>query len=357
MILYILVIILLISYIIFFKYESFINYKQCFNSKKNKSLRDKINHILGGDLNKDNTNWDIFIPCGYTFVESELDFLSIDHKNQKIFGINGCDLFSNKLTLYKIMFDKFGNNYTKYLPRSYENTYEGLNTLLNNHRVGKKYIVKKNIQAQKGIYIIHKIRNIYNIFRDNSYVIIQELLNNPFLLDMRKINIRIYLLITCYHNKVSGYIYNDGFMYYTPENYNYLSLSKDAHITTGYISRKVYEKNPLTLQDFYKYLESHGKDSKLLQNNINNLFVNFMSAIHELICNKKIFKNNMSFQLFGADVAPDVNLSVKLIEINKGPDMSSKDIRDDTLKRNVVKNTLKIVEIIENHDNNFIEIW
>ena len=183
------------------------------------------------------------------------------------------------------------------------------------------------------------------------------MLKNPFLIDNRKINIRIYLLITCHQNKVTGYIYDDGFIYYTPENYNHFSKNKDSHITTGYISRKVYEKNPLTLHDLYKYMKKKNLNSNILRYNIINLFEKLMSAIYDLTCNKKYFVNNTSFQLFGVDIAPSHDLSVKLIEVNKGPDMSSKDKRDDKLKTNVVKDMLKLVGIIPNHNNNFIEIW
>ena len=53
-----------------------------------------------------------------------------------------------------------------------------------------------------------------------------------------------------------------------------------------------------------------------------------MNAISNSICSNEYLKNTKRFQLFGADVAPDENLHVKLMEFNKGPDMGAKDIRD-----------------------------
>ena len=354
-----LVIIFIFTFIygIIYSRETYINYRKC-KKNMNMSIVKKIKLILGDNFRYNYFDWNLFIPCGYTNVESELNSLSIKNLNQKIFGISGCDLFANKLYLFQIMYKRYNKNYSEYMPRSYENSYDGLNRLLNETKSSDKFIVKKNIQAQKGLYIVHDISQIYNIFNDNSYVIIQELLKNPFLIDGRKINIRIYLLIKCHNGLVNGYIYNDGFIYYTPKEYDYHSLDNDSHITTGYISREVYKHNPLTLQDLYVYLDKKNNNNSVkLKNNIIKLFENFMSAFYENICNSKNLANNMSFQVFGADIAPDNRLSVKLIEVNKGPDMDSKDERDNKLKIDLLKNGLHVTDISNTQSDNFIEVW
>ena len=147
------------------------------------------------------------------------------------------------------------------------------------------------------------------------------------------------------------------FMYYTVKNFSYDSLDKDAHITTGYISRDVYKHNPLTLEDFYIYLDKNGYNSNTLKHNIKNLFEKIMSAINLGICNRKLSDTNLLFQLFGTDIAPDNNLNVKLIEINKGPDMGGKDARDNAVKDAVIKDIFKTIGNIPNKNNGFIEVW
>ena len=68
--------------------------------------------------------------------------------------------------------------------------------------------------------------------------------------------------------------------------------------------------------------------------------------------------DNMSFQVFGADIAPDNRLSVKLIEVNKGrPHMDSKDERDNKLKIDLLKNVLHVTDISNTQSDNFIEVW
>jgi len=47
-------------------------------------------------------------------------------------------------------------------------------------------------------------------------------------------------------------------LYYTPNKFNYESNDKNCHITSGYVDGKIYEENPLTLRDFYKYLDQNG---------------------------------------------------------------------------------------------------
>ena len=46
------------------------------------------------------------------------------------------------------------------------------------------------------------------------------------------------------------YVYNDGFMYYTPRIWKPKSRNLNEIITTGYIDRQVYVDNPLTIKDF-----------------------------------------------------------------------------------------------------------
>jgi len=69
-----------------------------------------------------------------------------------------------------------------------------------------------------------------------------------------------------------------------------------------------------------------------------------MKAISKKICSNKKLNNHVRFQLFGADLAPDANLGVKLMEINKGPDLDAKDERDKQVKLNVQRDIFTIVD-------------
>jgi len=333
--------------------EQFLNYTKCNKYPPSKRLIE----IIGKDNLFKNKNWELFLPCGYTNVEKELKTLPKLKFSQKVFAVEGCDKICSKYWLWKVLESKYGNQYTNYFPKTYSSNKAGIAELLKNHRKGNKYIAKKDVQRQTGLTIVHNIKDIKNILNDTKNLVIQELLNNPFLVDKRKINFRIYLLITCQNNITKGYIHNNGFMYYTPKYFDYNSNNKNAHITTGYIDRKVYEKNPLTLEDFYKYLNKNGYSSQLLKNNLKNLFSSIMSAAKKPLCNNNKLKKSLRFQIFGADVAPDNMLNVKLIEINKGPDLASKDKRDNRVKHSIVTDIFDIVGLVEQKaKNKFIRV-
>ena len=69
-------------------------------------------------------------------------------------------------------------------------------------------------------------------------------------------------------------------------------------------------------------------------------------------------KNNVTFQLFGADVAPNEYLETQLIEINKGPDMGAKDERDKNLKMRVQEDLFDLLGVVKtNRKNGFKLVW
>ena len=223
--------------------------------------------------------------------------------------------------------------------------------------LGGIYIMKKNIQRQEGFVITNDKEIIIKGFSPlEDYVVCQELLQNPLLISERKINIRIYLLVVVWVNGkgCNMYIYNDGFMYYTPAPFKKGSLNPDENITTGYIDREVYVNNPLTLQDLLGMITPVA--SNILWNNIINLMTTVARCYIPtfLDANKKI--PGTKFTIYGCDIAPADDYTVKLMEVNKGPDLSYKDERDGKLKKHIVEEMLSLVNIIESRTQNFIKI-
>ena len=79
-------------------------------------------------------------------------------------------------------------------------------------------------------------------------------------------------------------------------------------------------------------------------------------GVNPSICMNDKIKKNISFQLFGADIALSDTLVPKLMEINKGPDLGAKDIRDSEVKHSVVTDMFKVIKIINDDDHNFIQV-
>ena len=246
---------------------------------------------------------------------------------------------------------EYGNKATKYMPKTYilSKSEDRIEFYRDYYKklVNKKscmVILKNNKQRQQGLKLTDKLKDIQNAEK-NGYILAQDYYKDPYIISKRKVNFRYYFLIVCQNGKISGYIYNDGFVYYTPEFYKPNSLNFKRNITTGYIDRKVYETNPLTLKDFRKHLEKKKPGlSKKWDKNVNNLFNKTVQALKSKICVSNKFNNDVLFQIFGADVAPNSKLYPKLMEINKGPDLRAKDGRDKEVKLNMQRDVFKIID-------------
>lgn len=318
--------------------------------------------------------WSLYLPCSYTYSQTELKKLQPTNDDQKIFIIKNCDQLSNKNYLWSCLVKSYGTDGAQqFMPNTYVlHKPEDLTRLQNEHKNGKLYIMKKNIQRQQGLLITKDIQQILR--NRKQFVVVQELLQNPYLISKRKINLRIYLLLTCRNQNITAYYHPNGFMYYTKIPFTKGSTDMDPNVTTGYIERQVYLENPLTLDDFKKYLDTPSRPlteyethlqktsvsrlSNILFNRIEHLLKQTVQAVQPYICNDKNTQtNHLNFQHFGVDVAISDQYLPQLMEINKGPDMGAKDERDKLVKQEVMEDIFKVCQIVPDPDHKFIKIW
>ena len=311
-------------------------------SKPSDTLYQPFNELFYTTYNIKKAN--LITISDYGDIDNQIDKINCP-KSAYMYAIKGSDLMASKSLLAKHFKDAKLN---KYIPETF---------ILSDKELPKLdekniYILKKNIQRQEGTLITKDIEYINTKAANDGYVVCQELLQNPFLVNERKINMRVYLLIIPNKNM---YIYNNGFMYYTPQPFKKNTLDNDNNITTGYVDRQIYIDNPLTHQDFYTFL---GTDkSKLLKDNILEFFKSF-KIIYDPILKKLNNNKQFRFNIFGIDIAPDESLNVKIMELNKAPDLSYKDDRDANVKLNMVKDMMNLVGIFETigDSDNFILI-
>ena len=299
----------------------------------------------------------IFIPCIYDSPEKEINAMA-KTKNNYYMILNNCDEIVGKNFLWKYLYDYYGNNVTKYLPKSYlPYDTNSMEEFMKDFKEGKLYIMKKNMQRQEGIIISSNFNEIITKLKEKNanFAIIQELLQNPFLVNGRKINLRVYVLLVVKNNDYSIYVYDDGFMYYTPKMFEKNSKDIDTNITTGYIDRKVYEENPLTHDDFKKFLGE--QKSQIIFQNIRNLIKDILEPYRKLLVSTQSFPSSTQFQIFGADVAVNDDMTSTIMEINKGPDLTPKDARDGFLKKKLMDDVFAVINIIKGDGNNrFIKV-
>lgn len=378
-------IVIILSLIIKYRTIKELNIKQ---SNKNSKLikcdrlniHDSIQHII----NKNNIlrakdgelDWDIYLPCGYNYVEDEIENIIIRNKDQKVFAIKGCDKIASKNYLWKILVDNYGvNKASTIMPRTYIISYSknnnGINEFKENYRKGQIYLLKKNIQQKKGILLSKSYEKLMTTINEsknvpNGYKVIQEYVDNLYLVKKRKINLRYYLLIICKKGVKKGYLYKYGKCIYSNKFHDIdmknvterqLNNETDMFLTSLNLDPKVYDTLPESFRDLEEYMGSHYYN--ILNTRVVNLFKDMMYAIESNICTRSNIYNNVSFQLFGADIIFDKHLKPFLLELNKGPSMKYITKNDEIMKKELIENIFKKVKII-NNDNNvdskFIEL-
>lgn len=321
----------------------------------------------------------IVFPCGYNAIDHEirsLPHLTNSERQPKIvFIVDGADEISAKNLLWKNLLKHYGLEQAKiYSPNTYlligSDKTQDLKRLKADHTLGKMYILKKNLQRQLGLEITDSLEKIEQ--NKGDYVLAQELLLNSYLVNKRKINIRVYVVVVSHRNNIKIYVYNDGFISYTKKHFEPSDKSNDNHVTTGYVDRKVYVHNPLTHGDFKQYLDLPAGDkyhpsleSRILSDveqkiisqghrisdvvfkRIDELIQNVFISFKGVIC-RNAYPNGTNIpiygdygvQIFGADVAINDNLQPQIMEINKGPDLVPKDDREAMIKKGLVQSIM-----------------
>jgi hypothetical protein len=313
----------------------------------------------------ENDSWDIYVPCGYTYVEKELNENNhFMHRKEKgwVLGIQGADNFAAKDRAWNLLVKKYGRlRATIFMPESWV-TYDSLqmNAFFKyvKEHPSDMYIMKKNIQQQKGLKIIKNPNDAQDALSSN-FVIVQRILKDPYLVNGRKINIRVYVLVVCIRGKKYLYVYDDGFVYYSKVPY-ITGKTWDEIVTTGYISRNIYVNNPLTFKDLLKYIhEQNGAaavDRLIKQRNY--ILGGFLDAVKEEFCTMN-GNNVMNTQSFGIDMQPNKDLTdIKILEFNKGQSLEIMDRRDGSLKQKMMDDIFRTIGVIQDKlPSGFTKIW
>ena len=356
----ILISILVICYFYNYTQEDFTEYKRC----DKKPVVGIMKTVLDAfKINKTNgTNYDLYIPCGYNGIETELKKLTFsDPEGKKIFGIDGCDSIVSKNSLWTSLKTCFGNEIaSSIMPqtcvlqdpldlKNFENLYNSNNV----------YVLKKNLQRKQGIYLTRSLNEIKEA-KNNNYRIVQRFINS-YIINKRKMNLRIYFLMVVLPNgEKKGYIHKLGKCLYTSKDVSDSDSAKndlvfEEHVTNSYtLEKSIYDNNPQSLQELEEYLSRYYKNPHILFKRMDTLFSQFFECIKYNLGNLSNLEDTTRFQLFGADVIFDNTLTPYLLEVNKGPDMKYKDEKDKEMKTKVYLDVFEKSGLISVDDPNYI---
>lgn len=272
---------------------------------------------------------------------------------KNIYSLLCIDSFANKAVMYEVL--RRNNEFYKHvLPKTYViGNKESMTELVRDFDTSKLYILKKNVQRQKGCTITNNKQFVLNA-ASNNYVVCQELLQDPYLIRGHKINIRNYLVIFIQNDHIQFKLLNNGFIYYTPKPFIKNAPEYDRHITTGYIDRKIYDHNPLTIQELVaKHMSAWERNR--FQQNLLRLF-SFVKHQYTDMLLQYDSNHHKNFVILGCDVAIGRNMDCVLMEMNKGPDLSSKDNRDAIVKQTLMRSVMHDIGVINHPHDNFITI-
>jgi len=335
-------------------------YYQHPDGKLNTITKQVLNNLHLKHTSNLSDNWILYIPKNYNYVEIELAKLKPNNNQQTIYAIKGCDALCSKNQLWFNLRSYYGREKAQtIIPETFNvndknDIIDFKNKFLNLKKHNTKnipFILKKNLQGKKGLYLVNNPEKALRYGKLNNFKIIQKYLENPYLINKRKVNLRLYVVIICHLDKQEWLLFNEGKCIYSNKYFDKVKsltdeeiLDKEQHFTSYNLDTdKVYldEKLPESLQDLKMYLgdKKYGK----LMENINKLLLLVKSAYSSRLGNLDTLKNNKCFQLFGLDFIMDENLKPYLLEFNKGPAMSIKSPKDKELKHNLLSSMFKLL--------------
>ena len=169
--------------------EAFVNYKRC--------SKDKITGIIHDIFEKNGIqqnsfdNWELYYPCNYTDVETELRKMRM--QNKVIYAVDGCDILASKNSIWQLLLDVYGRaESTTLMPNTFILSNKShLKEFLELYNPRNLYICKKNIQNKNGLLLTNNLDTLLQCHH-RGYKVLQEYYRNVFLLHGHKLNLRMF---------------------------------------------------------------------------------------------------------------------------------------------------------------------
>ncbi|XP_034551382.1 probable tubulin polyglutamylase TTLL9 [Notolabrus celidotus] len=225
---------------------------------------------------------------------------------------------------------------------------------------GSTWIMKPVAKSQgKGIFLFRKLKDITDWKKDGtrseeqkdtaqveSYVA-QCYIENPYLINGRKFDLRVYVLVTSYV-PLKAWLYRDGFARFSSTRFSLSTIDdKYMHLTNVAVQKTAPDYDPekgckWQMQQLRRYLTAkHGRETvETLFKEMDNIFVCSLQSVQKVIINDK-----HCFELYGYDILLDQNLKPWLIEVNASPSHTPSSQEDYEMKCRLLEDTLNVVDM------------
>ncbi|XP_003385337.1 PREDICTED: protein polyglycylase TTLL10-like [Amphimedon queenslandica] len=214
----------------------------------------------------------------------------------------------------------------------------------------------------KGIFLVKSLQQVKDklafdeahcpVTRHPTQRIIQRYIHNPLLIEGRKFDIRVYMLLIAGEKSIFAF-YREGYIRLSCLPYDDKSMDMTIHLTNQYIQKK----HPLytdvkedTVWDFEKFQNYLSKNEKLPEDYIATTLTrqlrHLMFGCYHSVSHK-LERRVGYFELLGFDFMLDSNYHLWLIEVNINPALHT---NCETLKQ-------IIPDVIEETLGMAVEVW
>jgi len=270
---------------------------------------------------------------------------------------NKRNLGRNLMRMFKLHSEEF-----KFFPKTWvlPNDYSDF-VKHNKQNENQYYIIKPEWLSQgKGIYLTKHKEQI----NQRSNAVIQEYLQDPFLVDNLKFDIRLYVLVTSI-DPLRIYLFEDGLVRFATVEYQ---QPTEENIDNTYIHLTNYAINKnnenfifdeensdkghkRTLKSFWKSLNATGIATDVIEEEIKDIIVKtFLSVQPQLAHQYKSWivddvDGSSCFEILGFDIMLDENLDPFLIEVNHAPSFATDSNIDFQIKQMLIKDTFTLLNL------------
>jgi len=253
----------------------------------------------------------------------------------------------------------------------------------------KSIWIAKPVNMSRGrfiklIYDSHSYRKLCIHANANSNIqyLISKYLDKPHLLNNKKYDLRIYVIVLSF-TPLKIYLYYNGLVRFATEDYikdnynnifihltnysinkqnpNYKSNIKDnKEIAEMEEIEEDYEQcddsSKWSLVEYRNYFKKEGKDKDLekIWKQIEDIVIKTMINVTEV--NSRDLsgnKNNNVFELYGFDILVDEKFKVWLLEVNVNPSLHCNSPLDLSIKTELIVDLFNLIGIVPfNHNNN-----
>ena len=270
------------------------------------------------------------------------------------------DLLYKNISKYKTLFPGVWFNFIPesfLLPNEHKYLEDTINQYKNNDTL---WIVKPFSNCQgKGIFLTKSISSI----PFGQRLIVSKYITNPYLINNKKFDLRIYVLLTSLH-PLRIYRYNDGLVRFCVNKYNKHNYTdKYSHLTNYAINKHSKNYIPNTnisetdtssskwnLITLRNYFTSQGIDTDIIFNKIDDLIIkSIISCENQMwlsLDKNAAFPQYNCVALFGYDILIDECLHPWLLEINHNPNLHYDTPVDLKIKGEMIAEMFNIMRIV-----------